>query len=173
MRPDGEEDRPRRRDRLEDECEDERPRRKKSALRWVIPAGLAAFVAIGGTFGVLMPWLEDRAIDSGAYAKKDPDQLAAEWKENPAGAVVRFGDGIELRGMLHAIDSNIHGQTHIDVRNVADDRGTHAHIYVLSKRARGGLVKCKVGDWVTVKARPAGSTYDTPWLIADDIRPGK
>lgn len=106
------------------------------------------------------------------YAPMTTDRLIDEWQQNPAAAASKYNtNGVQIIGRLHQINSNIHGQTYIEVRGNGDDWNRSAHVFVLSSRAKNGLTKCTIGSKIVVKARSDGTTQNRPWLIADEIDP--
>lgn len=162
---DDEEDRPRRKRRSDEP--------KKGLPGWVwalVGAGGLLFLCCGGGFALLV--FRGVTEKPATYTAVTADQLIDEWKANPAAAAKKYErDGVELTGKLKSIDSNIHGQTYIDVRGERDDWDRGTHIFVISAKAKDGLAKCKIGDRVVVKSRAEGSTQNRPWLIADEVSP--
>jgi len=107
------------------------------------------------------------------YPKKTADELVAEWSQNPAAAADKYKtNGVELTGILHAMGTNMDGETWIDVRGPRRDDDSRIKVFVVSARARSGLKSVRVGGRVVVKARPDGSTDMRPKLVADQIRAG-
>ncbi|MBN9523118.1 hypothetical protein J0H58_32160 [bacterium] len=136
----------------------------------VIGAGGLMFLCCGG--GVALLAFRAATEELATYTPVTADQLIDEWKANPAAAAKKYErNGVELTGKLKEIDSNIHGQTYIDVRGQRDDWDRGTHIFVICAKAKDGLAKCRVGDMVVVKARADGSTQNRPWLVADEISP--
>jgi hypothetical protein len=169
----------------EDDEDDDRPRRrlrrdsaKKGVPLWVWGAIAACLLlplaCCGGFFALgFKKGLTEKPPE---YTKMTPDQLIDEWKANPAAAASKYkADGVELTGTLKEINSNLAGQTYIDVRgSTADDNWKRStHIFVIETKAKDGLKKCVIGGRITVKARATGEAQDRPWLRADDIRPGE
>lgn len=130
---------------------------------------LACLVAgVIGAFTTLSP---SRPAD---YTKKTASDLMDEWERNPAAASEKYDrDGVEVTGYLREIKSNIHGQTYIEVAESPSSKAWDRSIlvYVLSRKARDGLLNCRVGQPVAIKAHSAEGMEDKhPRLIAEAIR---
>ena len=160
-------DRPRRR--REESRNGEGPKKGVPPWVWIlVGAGGLLFLCCGG--GIALVAFKGATEKPATYTAMTADQLIDEWKKNPAAAAEKYKtNGVELTGRLHRIDSNIHRQTFIDVRGASDDWQRGTHIFVVDRKAKEGLAKCKVGDTVVVKARAEGSSQDKPWMIADEI----
>jgi hypothetical protein len=191
-------DRPRKR-RRRDEGDDELPegereegregrrarrrrRRREEEPRRTGPKGRTALLAAGGgvlllaclvagVIGAVATLPPSRSAD---YPKKTASDLMDEWERNPAAASEKYGrGGVEVAGYLREIKSNIHGQTYIEVAESPSSKAWDRSIlvYVLSSEARGGLLNCRVGQPVVVKAHSAEGMEDKyPRLIAEDVR---
>lgn len=164
--------------------DDDRPRRRRRAApKRGVPAWAWVLMGAGGLLLACCAGIFAIGFFRGAtekpptYTKVTADQLADEWKTNPAAAVEKYKtNGVEVSGRLKEIRANVHGQTYLTVVGEKEDptgfeRGSH--IFVLDEKAKSGLGRCKVGAKVVVKARAEGTTHDRPWLVADEIEPGE
>lgn len=165
---------------LESDDDEDRPRRRRrgNAPKKGTPPWVWAIVGVGGFLvlvcggGVALLAFRGMMEKPVTYTPMTADQLIDEWKSNPAAAAKKYDrNGVELTGKLKEINSNIHGQTYIDVRGERDAWDRSTHIFVVNEKAKDGLKKCKVGDMVVVKARAEGSAHDKPWLVADEMSP--
>lgn len=158
------------------------PRRRRAPSWWghnwwwvAMASTLAASaLACGGVVAwKLMAMLaRENARPPVTYARMTADQFIDEWKANPARAAKKYASsGAEITGKLKVINSNIHGDTYIELHGEKDGLPRSAHIFVTDDRALKGLERCKVGGVIVVKARSTGTVHNTPWLIADDISP--
>jgi hypothetical protein len=151
-----------------------RARRKSALVPILVGAGVLVLL-LGSGLALLVYVVRTANQNKGAavYTKMPLDDLIDEWERNPAAASQKYRrEGVEFSGELRRISSNIHGQTYIDVRGVKGGGDRSTHIFVIAPAANDGLVKCVVGGRIVVRAVGTGDAHDTPFLIADEIRPG-
>lgn len=96
------------------------------------------------------------------------DELYDSWAPNPEAADRKYKtDGVEVSGVLTEINSGV-----IKIEGNSRDWRRATSVKVTTTTAKDGLAKCKIGQRVIVKGRSDGTTFSSPWIVADEVRPG-